>query len=52
MTVRPATSTPRPLPRRREPMEKRPWLPLTGAIANQTVNDNGSAQLKQTQKGG
>jgi len=42
MKVLPATSTPRPLPRKREQAEKRPRLSLAGAIANQAANDNGS----------
>jgi len=39
-TVHPAISTPRPLPRKREPEDKRPWLSLTGAVPAHASNDD------------
>jgi hypothetical protein len=39
--VRPAISTPRLLPRKREAAGKRPQLSIAGAIANHAANDNG-----------
>ena len=48
MIVRPATSTPRPLPRKRGQAEKRPQLSLAGAVANQAANDNGSGLAPAT----
>ncbi|MFM0283215.1 hypothetical protein P0D75_34940 [Paraburkholderia sediminicola] len=38
--VRPAISTPRPLPRKREPADKRPWLLLAGAVPAHASNDD------------
>jgi hypothetical protein len=38
--VRPAISTPRPLPRKREPADKRPRLSLAGAVPAHASNDN------------
>lgn len=46
--VRPATSTPRPLPRKREQAEKRPRLSLAGAVATNAANDNGSGLAPAT----
>lgn len=39
MTVRPATSTPRPLPRKREAADKRPRLSPAGTVPAHTSND-------------
>lgn len=54
MTVRPAISTPRPLPRKREAADKRPRLSLAGAVpahaSNDDVNSNGLAPAKAVQK--
>jgi len=53
MTVRPATSTPRPLPRKREAADKRPRLSLAGAVpahaSNDDVNSSGLAPAKAIQ---
>ena len=53
MTVRPAISTPRQLPRKREHAEKRPRLSLAGAVpahaSNDDVNSNGLAPAKAIQ---
>jgi hypothetical protein len=38
--VRPAISTPRPLPRKREPADKRPQLSLAGAVPAHPSNDD------------
>lgn len=46
--VHPATSTPRPLPRKREQAEKRPRLSLAGAVATNAANDNGSGLAPAT----
>jgi len=40
MTARPATSTPRPLPHKREATDKRPRLSLAGAVPAQASNDD------------
>jgi len=48
MTVRPATSTPRPLPRKRAHVEERPRLSLAGEVATHAANDNGSGQAPAT----
>ncbi len=40
MTPRPASSTPHPLPRKRESAEKRPRLSLAGAVPAQASNGN------------
>ncbi|MGC2970372.1 hypothetical protein [Paraburkholderia aspalathi] len=40
MTVRTATSTPRPLPRKRETADKRPRLSLAGAVPAYASNDD------------
>ncbi|CAN7400205.1 hypothetical protein [Paraburkholderia terricola] len=40
MTARPATSTPRPLPRKREAADKRPRLSLACAVPAQASNDD------------
>ena len=54
MTVRPAISTPRPLPRKREHADKRPRLSLAGAVpahaSNDDVNSGGHAPAKAIQK--
>jgi hypothetical protein len=54
MMVRPAISTPRPLPRKREHAEKRPRLSLAGAVpahaSNDDVNSSGLAPAKAIQK--
>ncbi|NIF81594.1 hypothetical protein F3J20_30200 [Paraburkholderia sp. Cy-641] len=42
MTLLPATSTPRPLPRKRESAEQRPRLSLAGAVPAQTADNGGS----------
>lgn len=53
MTVRPAISTPRPLPRQREAADKRPRLSLAGAVpahaSNDDVNSSGLAPAKAIQ---
>jgi hypothetical protein len=53
MMVRPATSTPRPLPRKREASDKRPRLSLAGAVpahaSNDDVNSSGLAPAKAIQ---
>lgn len=53
MTVRPAISTPRPLPRKREPADKRPRLSLAGVVpthtSNDDVNSSGLAPAKSIQ---
>ncbi|RDK01457.1 hypothetical protein [Paraburkholderia lacunae] len=53
MTIRPATSTPRPLPRKREPAEKRPRLSLAGGVpagaSHHDVNSSGLAPAKAIQ---
>ena len=55
MTVLPATSTPRPLPRKREPAARRPRRSLAGAVPahapNDDVNSSGRAPAKAIQKG-
>jgi len=48
MTVRPATSTPRPLPREREYAEKNIQLSLADAVATHAMNDIGSGQAPAT----
>jgi hypothetical protein len=54
MTVRPATSTPHPLPRKREPVDKRPRLSLAGAFpthaSNGEDNSSGLTPAKAIQK--
>ncbi|MEW9584305.1 hypothetical protein [Paraburkholderia sp. DGU8] len=54
MTVRPAISTPRQLPRKREAADKRPRLSLAGAVpahaSNDDVNSSGLAPAKAIQK--
>ncbi|MDR6408529.1 UNVERIFIED_ORG: hypothetical protein ABIC62_001919 [Burkholderia sp. 1595] len=40
MTALPATSTPRPLPRKREAADRRPRLSLAGAVPAQASNDD------------
>jgi len=40
MTALPATSTPRPLPRKREATDRRPRLSLAGAVPAQASNDD------------
>lgn len=54
MTVRPATSTPRPLPRKREHADKRPQLSLAGAVparaSNDDVDSSGLVPAKAIQK--
>ena len=40
MTARPAISTPRPLPRKREAADRRPRLSLAGAVPVQASNDD------------
>jgi hypothetical protein len=54
MMVRPAISTPRPLPRKREHADKRPRLSLAGAVpahaSNDAVNSSGHAPAKAIQK--
>ncbi|EIF32554.1 hypothetical protein BCh11DRAFT_00282 [Burkholderia sp. Ch1-1] len=54
MTVRPAISTPRPLPRKREASDKRPRLSLAGAVpahaSNDDVNSSGLAPAQAIQK--
>ncbi|SHK32551.1 hypothetical protein [Paraburkholderia terricola] len=40
MTARPAISTPRPLPRKREAADRRPRLSLAGAVPAQASNDD------------
>lgn len=54
MTVRPAISTPPPLPRKREHADKRPRLSLAGAVpahaSNDDVNSSGHAPAKAIQK--
>jgi hypothetical protein len=54
MMVRPATSTPRPLPRKREAADKRPRLSLAGAVpahaSSDDVNSSGLAPAKAIQK--
>lgn len=54
MTVRPATSTPRQLPRKREAADKRPRLSLAGAVpahaSNDDVNSSGLTPAKTIQK--
>ena len=54
MTVRPAISTPRPLPRKREHAEKRPRLSLAGVVpahaSNDDVSSSGRAPAKAIQK--
>jgi hypothetical protein len=42
MIARPATSTPRPLPRKREPAGKHLQPSIAGAIADRAANNNGS----------
>lgn len=53
MTVRPAISTPRQLPRKREAADKRPRLSLAGAVpahaSNDDVNSSGLAPAKAIQ---
>lgn len=53
MTVRPAISTPRQLPRKREAADKRPRLSLAGAVpahaSNDDVNGSGLAPAKTIQ---
>ena len=53
MTVLPATSTPRPLPRKRGAADKRPRLSLAGAVpaqaSNDDVNSSGLAPAKAIQ---
>jgi hypothetical protein len=53
MTVRPAISTPRPLPRKREAADKRPRLSLAGAVpahaSNDDVNSSGLTPAKAIQ---
>jgi hypothetical protein len=48
MTVRPAISTPRPLPREREQAGKRPRRPIADASARCAANDNGSGLMPAT----
>ncbi|MFL9883090.1 hypothetical protein PQR66_08640 [Paraburkholderia agricolaris] len=54
MTVRPAISTPRQLPRKREAADKRPRLSLAGAVpahaSNDDVNSSGLAPAKAIQR--
>jgi hypothetical protein len=54
MTVRPAISTPPPLPRKREHADKRPRLSLAGAVPahalNDDVNCSGLSPAKAIQK--
>ncbi|MFL9899031.1 hypothetical protein PQR71_12855 [Paraburkholderia fungorum] len=54
MTVRPAISTPRQLPRKREAADKRPRLSLAGAVpahaSNDDVNCSGLAPAQAIQK--
>ncbi|CAG4906345.1 hypothetical protein [Paraburkholderia saeva] len=54
MTVRPAISTPHPLPREREHAENRPRLSLAGAVpahaSNDDVDGNGLAPAQAIQK--
>jgi hypothetical protein len=56
MTVRPAISTPRPLPRKREAANKRPRLSLAGAgpahASNDDVNSSGLPPAKAIQTKG
>ncbi|CAE6815139.1 hypothetical protein R69746_05801 [Paraburkholderia aspalathi] len=51
--VRPAISTPRPLPRKRKAVDKHPRLSLAGAVpahaSNDDVNSNGLAPAKAIQ---
>jgi len=51
--VRPAVSTPRPLPRKREPADNRPRLSLAGAVpahaSNDDVNSSGLPPAKALQ---
>ncbi len=53
MTVRPAISTPRPLPRKREAADKRPRLSLAVAVpahaSNDDINSSGLAPAKTIQ---
>lgn len=53
MTVRPAISTPRQLPRKRDAADKRPRLSLAGAVpahaSNDDVNSSGLAPAKAIQ---
>ncbi|MDR6481097.1 hypothetical protein [Paraburkholderia terricola] len=53
MTARPATSTPRPLPRKREAADRRPRLSLAGAVpaqaSNHDVNSSGLTPAKAIQ---
>ena len=54
MMVRAAISTVRPLPRKRERADNRPWLSLAGAVpahvSNDDVNGSGHAPAKAIQK--
>ncbi|WP_244744893.1 hypothetical protein [Paraburkholderia terricola] len=54
MMVLPATSTPRPLPRKRDAADKRPRLSFAGAVpahaSNDDVNSSGLAPAKAIQK--
>ena len=54
MMVLPATSTPRPLPRKRGAADKRPRLSFAGAVpahaSNDDVNSSGLAPAKAIQK--